>query len=262
MNIIIQYDPYNRLGNRMFQYAFSLLLAKKYNCELYCNEGLPNFGITPNPINEVQGPILTTRSVGNHYFDFNALENFNGNIIMDSYAQKAEYYLNHRDFLREIFGIRDLDTINKDTLVLHVRGTDYNQLEKFLGYEFYKQMILDSKFTKIKIVTDDPECETVRKLISEGCELATSGPPSEFNIHGDRSAMDDFKTLLYSENLAISQSSFAWWPAFLGFHKKIIFPYSSTERPGLTNASWPLPPDKDDVDLFFDFNNTSIKYIL
>ena len=38
--------------------------------------------------------------------------------------------------------------------------------------------VFESLFTKIKIVTDDPECETVRKLISEGCELATSGPPS------------------------------------------------------------------------------------
>ena len=69
--------------------------------------------------------------------------------------------------------------------------------------------------------------------------------------------MDDMKTLLYSENLAISQSSFAWWPAFLGTHKKIIFPYSLT----LDTQSWPLAPKHDDIDLYFDFNNTSHKYV-
>jgi hypothetical protein len=69
--------------------------------------------------------------------------------------------------------------------------------------------------------------------------------------------MDDMKTLLYSENLAISQSSFAWWPAFLGTHKKIIFPYSLT----LDTQSWPLDPKHDDIDLYFDFNNTSHKYV-
>ena len=88
----------------MFQYAFSLLLAKKYNCKLYCNEGLPNFSIPPVPFNSLQSSILTTRSIGNHYFNFNALNNFDGDIIMNSWAQKADYYTDSRDFLRNVFG--------------------------------------------------------------------------------------------------------------------------------------------------------------
>ena len=256
MNVIVQYDPYNRVGNRMFQYAFSLLLAKKYNCKLYCNEGLPNFSIPPVPFNNLQSSILTTRSIGNHYFNFNALNDFDGDIIMNSWAQKAHYYTDSRDFLRNVFGIKNLDPINNDSLVLHVRGTDYNKLDYFLGYEFYKRLIKDSQFTKIKIVTDDPNCDTVKKLISDGCTLETSGE-STFNINGDRSAMNDMKTLLYSENIAISQSSFSWWPAFLGYHQNIIFPYSTTKK-----QIWPLDPKKDDIDLFFDFDNTSVKYIL
>ena len=216
LNIIIQYDPYNRLGNRMFQYAFSLLLAKKYNCKLYCNEGLPNFGMLPNPINELQPSILKTRSIGNHYFDFNVLKDFDGDIIMDSWAQKAEYYINDRDFLREIFGIRELESINKDALVVHVRETDYIQIDNFLGYDFYKSLIDDSGFTKIKIVTDNSDCDTVKKLASEGCELVTEGYVDKFEFHSNKRSISDFKTLLYSENIALSQSSFSWWAAFLG----------------------------------------------
>ena len=269
MRIIIKYDPYNRLGNRMFQYAFGVILAKKYNCELYCNEGLPNFGIAPSlPEDEsnrerlpdgvfrISKNAFKSRDMGEQYFDFSAVEDFDGDIVIDSWVQKSEYYIDHQDFLREIFGIKKIEPINEDSLVLHIRGTDYNTLGFFLGYEFYKNLIQDSGFTKIKIVTDDPVNETVNRLVEEGCELVTSGV-SEFSVSGDRSALDDFKTLLYSENIAISQSSFSWWAAFLGYHKKIIFPYTTTND----KAMWPEKPLPDDTDLFFDFNNTSVKYI-
>ena len=106
MRVIVEYDPYNRLGNRMFQYAFGLLLAKKYDCELYCNEGLPNFGITPNPISSLQPTLIRARSIGEQYFDFNVLENFDGDVIIDSWVQKAEYYTKDRDLLRKVFGIK------------------------------------------------------------------------------------------------------------------------------------------------------------
>ena len=258
MRVIVEYDPYNRLGNRMFQYAFGVLLAKKYNCELYCNESLPNFDINANPVTQLQSSVIRTRSIGEQYFNFDILNNFDGDVIIDSWVQKSEYYVDHRDFLRGVFGIRDLESNNKDTLVLHVRGTDYNQLGWFLGYEFYNKLIQDSEFTKIKIVTDDPQCETVSKLIQDGCELVTSGTATEFNVSGDRSAITDFKTLLYSENIALSQSSFSWWAAFLGYHKKIIFPYTTTND----KAMWPLNPQQDDANLFFDFDNISVKYVL
>lgn len=255
MRVIVEYDPYNRLGNRMFQYAFGILLAKKYNCKLYCNEGLPNFGIESVPT-VISNPVIRARSLGDQYFDYKVLEDFDGDVIIDSWVQRAEYYIPHRDFLREIFGIRNLDPINQDSLVLHVRGTDYDTVGYFLGYDFYKSLIKDSQFTNIKIVTDDPNCDTVKKLINDGCTLETFGE-STFNINGDRSAMNNMKTLLYSENIAISQSSFSWWPAFLGYHQNIIFPYSTTKK-----QMWPLNPQQDDIDLFFDFNNISHKYVL
>ena len=258
MRVIIEYDQWGRLGNRMFQYAYSLILAKKYNCELLYNEGLPNFGIEPKPVNKLQSSVIRTRSIGNHNVDFNSFEDFDGDVIMDSYAQKSYYYTDHRELLKDAFGIRDLEPINSDSLVLHIRGTDYNQVNCFLGYDFYRTLINKTTFKKIKIVTDDPKCETVNKLVNEGCELVTDGPLLEFNVVGDRRAMEDFKTLLYSENIALSQSSFAWWAAFLGEHKKIILPYSSTRE----KQMWPLEPKKDEVDLFFNINNVIEKYVL
>ena len=47
----------------------------------------------------------------------------------------------YRDLLRDVFTIKELDTINKDYLVVHVRETDYTQIDTFLGYDFYKSLI-------------------------------------------------------------------------------------------------------------------------
>ena len=75
-------------------------------------------------------------------------------------------------------------------------------------------------------------------------------------VHSDSRAMDDFKTLMYSENIAISQSSFSWWAAFLGNHKKIIFPFKT----GLD--WWSVDPGKDDIDLYFNIDKITQKYII
>jgi hypothetical protein len=67
--------------------------------------------------------------------------------------------------------------------------------------------------------------------------------------------MLDFNLLLNSKNIAISQSSFSWWPALLGMHDNIFFPFSTQ------TGMWKLTPDLDDIDLFFNCNK-SYKIIL
>jgi hypothetical protein len=255
--IVVQYNPNGRMGNRMFQYAFGYILSQEGNKEIIHDE-LPNFGIPNNhkPVNASGEVISTYQKWGQNYANVDLLMNHDGPIIINSFLQKSCYYKKYRQLLRDVFNIKKIDTINKDYLVVHVRETDYTQIDTFLGYDFYKSLIDNSGFTKIKIVTDNSDCDTVKKLASEGCELVTEGYVDKFEFHSNKRSISDFKTLLYSENIALSQSSFSWWAAFLGFHKKIIFPFSTKVK------MWPIEPDKDDVDLYFDFNGESTKYIL
>ena len=255
--IVVQYNPSGRMGNRMFQYAFGYILSKKGNRDIV-HDKLPNFDIPTNHKQvAAKGEVISIyQKWGENYADMDFLLNHEGCIVVDSFLQKSSYYKEHRDLLRDAFTIKKLDTINKDYLVVHIRETDYTQIDSFLGYDFYKSLIDNSGFGKIKIVTDNSDCDTVKKLVREGCELVTEGNVNKFELHSNKRSIGDFKTLLYSENIALSQSSFSWWAAFLGYHKKIIFPFSTKVK------MWPIEPGKDDVDLYFDLNGESVKYIL
>mgnify|MGYP003124936102 CR=1 FL=1 len=257
-DVYVQFDPAGRMGNRMFQYAFGWLLAKQRNCKLF-HEGLPNFNIPPNlqSLYSTKG-ITRTRHIGDQKVNFNELVKDENAIIVDSYLQRAEYYINHRDKLRELFSIKDNNEwhINKGKLIVHVRETDYHQVNCFLGYDYYSKLIKDSGFKDIGIITDNSYCETVQKLLSDGCEIISDGLVDKFELFSNQRSMNDWMVLLLSENIALSQSSFSWWAAFLGYHKKVIFPYSHNIN------MWPVDTSGDVQDVFFDFDNTNVKYIL
>jgi len=253
VNVFVEFDPWGRMGNRMFQYAFAHILAKKRNTRLYTN-GLPNFNIPNNIGRAIPVNPLYTRSLGNNFINFSELNTTPRDIVVNSFVQKSEYYIPYRDELRHVFGIRP-HTVQDDKLVVHVRETDYVQINQFLGYDYYRKLIDYSGFKDVVIVTDNSECETVKKLLKDGCKLNTEGTVKDFNITNDARAMNDFDTLLQSDNIAISQSSFSWWAAFLGNHTNIIFPFKEN------GGQWLLEPGPDDSDLYFE-SPASVKFVL
>lgn len=243
------------MGNRMLQYAFGSILAKQKNTELFADD-IPNFNITGSSSSHQPNDYISTRSYGNNIVNYEELLNTEKDIVIDSFVQKANYYTSNKSFLKEIFSIKDSQSINNNSLVLHIRETDYIQIGCFPGYDFYKSVMQDAGFTDVIIVTDNSKSETVCKLLSDGCKLNTDGYVDRFQHTSDDRAMNDFFTLLTSAHIAISQSTFSWWAAFLGDHKTIIFPYSTK-----TKNQWNIDPKNDDTDLYFDFG-TSKKLII
>lgn len=252
VSVVIKFDNWGRMGNRMFQYAFAKVLFNV--SEVYHFDGLPNFNIQPNPPTRGLVNPLYLKTFGNNYVDFNKIYTHSGDIVVDSFVQKSKYYLDHRDCIKQLFGVVDHPITNKDKLVVHVRETDYLQVNSFLGYEFYRDLIKDSGYTDIVIVTDNSNCDTVKRLVSEGCKLNTEGFVGTFEHTSDTRGMSDFNVLLQSANIALSQSSYSWWAAFLGNHDNIIFPFKRSCN------MWPVNPGEDDADLYFELKN-SLKYI-
>lgn len=250
VSITVKYNDWGRMGNRMFQYSFGYILAKQKNVEIY-HEGIPNFNISPNQDpNKVNTELLIyTHSYGNNKVNMKNLLQTDNDIIIDSYLQHAEYYIPHVAELRNIYNVNKTKIINKDKIVIHIRETDYADINCFPGFEFYLKLLNNFKFTDVIIVTDNTYCETVKKLVQLGCQLNTEGKVDKFDTICNDRGMFDFYTLMYSENIILSHSTFAWWAAFLGNHKRIIFPYSMAYK-----QMWNITPkNDDDINLFFDF---------
>ena len=263
VSVIVRYDEWGRMGNRMFQYAFGYILAKQRGVKLFA-PALPNFGITETPFYHFKcadgtsnDKRIYTRSFGSQRADWSALlaAPAETTIIVDSYLQRAEYYVNHQEELRQVFSIVKVEPKNTDALVVHVRETDYKDMGLFLGYDFYKQAIKDSGFSKIILITDNSQCETVQKLIADGCLLHTEGYVNKFTHACDERGIMDFICLLQSANILLSQSSFSWWAAFLGNHEKVVFPYKES------GGMWKCNPGPEDIDLFINAPNF-LKYTL
>ena len=223
MSVFVDFDQWGRMGNRMFQYAFGYLLAKDKKTVLY-SKGLPNFRIRGNTTGSPRN-IICTRTYGNNLVNYKELVDLgpDNDIIVNSYLQRADYYTSRRFELQNLFMQPAGLPINGDSLVVHIRETDYKDIGIFLGYDFYKQAIKDSKFTKVLLVTDNSNCDTIKRLIADGCALYSEGYVDKFDHTCDNRSWQDFLCLLFSENILLSQSSFSWWAAFLGNHKKIIF---------------------------------------
>lgn len=246
MSVKVYYDPYNRVGNRLFQYSFARILANLKQEPFICDE-IPDFNISAQSAIFNDTDKITTRSYGLNYIDLQALIDIKKDILIDSYVQNSSYYVDYRHQIIQWLGIPTTQAVNKDKLIVHVRETDYKDLNFFLGYDFYKKAIDKLGYTDNIIVTDNSKCETVQKLLSDGCKLSTEGYIDTFSATWQPRDRADFNTLLTSENILISQSSYSWWAAFLGNHKNIFFPYC--ESCGI----WKINPAQDDINLFFDY---------
>jgi hypothetical protein len=256
MSVFVTFDKWGRLGNRMFQYAFGYLLAQDKKTECF-SSGLPNFDIPNNNIRLPKVLVWPTRFYGNNYVEYRELVDVVdvADILVNSFVQKARYYTSRREELRKVFKVSNNSPINKDSLVVHIRETDYKDIGVFLGYDYYKQAIKDAGFGKVILVTDNSKCDTIERLVADGCMLNSEGYVDKFDHVCDDRGMQDFYCILHSDNILISQSSFSWWAALLGNHSKIIFPFKQG------GGMWKITPEKDDVDLYFSGSN-NIQYIL
>lgn len=251
MSILVKYDEWGRTGNRMFQYAFGKIISLEKSVPFYYDE-MPNFNIKANLPASFDN-FINTRSLGINKTNKKYLLETDKNILIDSFLQKAVYYTNYKEVLKDCFNIKydkSLEEELKDSLVIHYRETDYKDLKLLPNIKMYEIFLSQHSFKSVIIVTDNSTCDGIKHLQSLGCTLASEGIVNQFKTFCDDRGMYDFKIMLNCSNLLISQSSFSWWAAFLGTNKKIFFPYYN-------KGMWPSEPENDDIDLYFDFGNSS-----
>ena len=254
--IIIKYDEWARLGNRMFLFAFAKILADKKQAELY-GSPLLNFpnthNINSNIPETLNNPISVKAVYGSHSVNYDELLNTNRDIIVDSYLQRSEYYIQDREQIKQWFMIPNADMYaapEKSELVVHIRETDYKTLGILLNEKFYIEGLTKLaaliNATKITVVTDNCNAPIIKTLSDTGINILSNVPVNTFMHSIDEPMIRDYMYMLKSNYLLISQSSFSWWAAFLGDHSKVYFPVTNNK------SMWKMHPDKTDIDLFID----------
>lgn len=206
-------------GNNMFQYCLGRILAEQLGFALEA-EAIPGF---PNTAQRVKGASWDTpvQTLSGHIVDVAGVmaDRSPRKIQLHGWFQRHEYYRPHREKIRQWLAfdpaIRQPDEI--PDVVVHVRRTDYIPLGWALPFSYYdealKRMLPNGG--KILIMTDDRKDPFFRKFARWNPRFSTG------------TALEDLLTMTKAKRLIMSQSTFSWWPTFLGDPQEVACPLPS-----------------------------------
>ncbi|HMM77832.1 MAG TPA: hypothetical protein PJ986_19180 [Gammaproteobacteria bacterium] len=247
------------LGNNLFQYALGRVLAEELDLALHCvaPTGRPGFarvedasGIRDRlwqlteafadvrlnlPGREIAAPEY--RHITGEQLQWNGhglnlgwllRHGRDYRIVLRGYFQRSEYYLPYRERLRRWFAMRpaagDPRPGPRD-IVIHLRRSyDMRVLGRLLSLRFYEEILEGHAFERVYVC-------------GLGVDAATRARLARFApIYLDLDAAASLRLLTRASQIAIANSTFSWWGAWLSDATRIFFPrpargYWSPERP-------------------------------
>lgn len=233
---MIFFKLHSGMGNQMFQYAFGKILEKERNIPVYftCNksefkldgfDGIRFIDSSSRLLMFVERYICKFNIRYQEFHscfkevDLNSISNFS---YVSGYFQSSKLLEKNRDFVKSLFNISSINFFQSNDCVTHIRRGDY----------------LTTIFAEINSNAVVPEDWFVNQLNYIKKEYA----PENFKVVGDdgnylkdfcnkleldasaliQSPMEDFLKLMTAKYLIISNSSFAWWAAFLNIHNNAV----------------------------------------
>lgn len=211
---MIKIEYRGRFGNNLFTYAYSRIMAERFNLELISN--LPREGYLKNTPNK-KGNVYTTEpitisDINDPNFispDFSSPRTY----LIDGYFQDIKYY-SDKSYIKTFFELPSL-SFNENDIVMHVRLSDYanfGELGTVLHPNYYIKALDLANFKDLYIVTDDPNNDYLR-CFSHLSPIIISNKPDQ-----------DFKFLMGFKKIVIGNSSFSWWASYLGIASEIYTP--------------------------------------
>lgn len=207
MSVSVDYP--GRFGNHIFQYAFCRLFAERNKLAL--NSVFPEENLLATTAPSLH-PAYTEpfRCIQEDEElldrDFPA-----GRYKLRGWFQNAGWYVKNKVKVRDFFKLPPVQ-VNDQDLVMHVRLGDYRYCwgtSRVIAPEWYAGILKTETFKRLYIVTESPDECYIRNLRS-----------FEPVVLSGRSLMDDFHFLRSFKRVICSNSTFAWWAAFLGQAEK------------------------------------------
>jgi hypothetical protein len=205
-----------RLGNNLFQYCLGRILAEGLGFALKA-ASIPAF---PNTAQRVMGEIREEpeQIFKGQLIPLEAIlaDRSPRRIILDGWFQRYEYYRPRRKKIREWLTLDPAICVPeaKPDIVVNVRRTDYVQLGWALPFSYYREAIETAlpQGGEMWIVTDDRRDPFFRRFAAWKPKFSSGTAP------------EDMLFMTRARRLVMSQSTFSWWPTFLGNVQQVICP--------------------------------------
>ena len=230
-------------GNQLFQFAtgVSIALDKKSNIRFQDLPpitddplnvfGLGQIGIYPGVIYKIEnkfGSLKFNATIekcfcnGNYYkeenFSFKQILTSKNHVVLDGYFQSYKYFEKHKDqllkYLREKLEVNQVQ--DGGEFVIQIRLGDLltnpiaSSIHGIVPEEFIKEIITIANERSLipLVITDDiKNASKIYPVLNERSDIL---------VHSG-SAAGDFKRMASAKNLAISNSTFGWWAAWVSF---------------------------------------------
>jgi hypothetical protein len=144
--------------------------------------------------------------------------------FVQGFFQSSKHFKPYEKEVKQLFHRLISDKKKEGVAGIHVRMGDYLNLShhwKTPSKDFIERALgfLSPHIKRLIIFSDEPE--KARKLV-ESCCIANQFTISCSNEMGEADEIYDIYFMTACEELIMSCSSFSWWAAYLGEHKKVI----------------------------------------
>jgi Glycosyl transferase family 11 len=227
---VIAVECRGRLGNQMFQYAFGLAASHLLDTQLAidADELARVFALPSNGKGDASTPTRVVRVPSDGYGDPEAvLAGLTDETTYEGYFQSERFFAPTRNEVRAAFRVRDehvanfrgayADLVDRDYVCCHMRRTDYHT---FAGGVALPMAYYQDALEQIAVPDGTPIV-----FVGDDLDEAHSAFASRENVRFERNDIAVDHLLLRNAAIAIvSNSSFAWWGAWLNERATVIAP--------------------------------------
>jgi len=200
--------------------------------------GPPVFAMTPTVAKIRPQDGVTKQFIGEHWIDWSEFKGAS-QVFMQGFFQRYECIKPWKEHIKSQWLVPNVSVplSNSNTLYIH-----YQKFDRQITLKEYDACIQQfSDIKRLAICTSDPNDDGLNCFDQLGIPWAIANGSWD----------SDFLTLLSAKWLIISQTTYAWWAAFLGQAKKIVCPIPNGTLWSYSRSGKPKP-QKDYPNLIVD----------
>jgi hypothetical protein len=225
---MINVSKLGTLGNNMWQYAVSRVIAENNNLRLNCYS-IPGF---PKTFETVEGDVYTdpTIVIDGNFFDCKSKFE-KCRVEMRGYVQRYEYIRPYKEKIRDWFqlDIKSPIEIQKNDFVVSIRrGWNGYPTSLCPPKEFFMGLFGDVDFDRIILCTDSFDDPFFDFMDSLDVEV----------IKAKYSPLEQFSLIQSSNKILLTPSTYCWWAAFLSNANEIYYPWVENMIPTERGVNW------------------------